>query len=161
MTPMTNILMVCTANICRSPMAQMVGAHLAQKAGMAKSVKFDSAGTQAGRMREPADPRTRSALEKRDYPTFKTRSRQITTDDFMKFDLILAMDHSHLSSMRDMCPQEHAHKIRLFLDFAPALGINEVPDPYFGGPQGFENILDLCEAATTGLLAHIRSGAAL
>ena len=158
---MTHILMVCTANICRSPMAQMVGTHLAQQAGMSKQVRFDSAGTQAGRLSDPADPRTKTALAKRAYPVGKTRSRRVMVDDFVRFDLILAMDQSNLNDMRDICPPEYAHKLRLFLEFAPNLGIHEIPDPYYGGPQGFDRVLELCEAAATGLLDHVRSGTTL
>lgn len=155
---MIQILMVCTANICRSPMAQLVGTHLAQKTGMTKQVRFDSAGTQANRLSEPADPRTKSTLAKRDYPAGKTRSRRITANDFSRFDLILAMDQSHLDDMRAICPAEHQHKLRLFLEFAPYPDIREVPDPYYGSPQGFDRVLDLCEAGVTGLLDQIRIG---
>lgn len=158
---MTHILMVCTANICRSPMAQMVGTHLALRAGMAKQVRFDSAGTQASRLSEPADPRAKSTLAKRDYPTGKTRSRRITPSDFARFDLILAMDQSNLNDLREICPPEHLNKLRLLLDFAPELEVREVPDPYYGGPAGFDRVLELCEIAANGLLEHIRSGAIL
>lgn len=155
---MTHILMVCTANICRSPMAQMVGAHLADQAGLSGRVTFESAGTQASRFSEPPDPRTKAALQKRDYPVRKKRSRRVKPDDFTRFDLILAMDQSNLDDLVQECPPELAHKLRLFLAFAPELGLREVPDPYFGGPQGFERVLDLCEAAATGLIRHLREG---
>lgn len=158
---MTHILMVCTANICRSPMAQMVGAHLADKAGLSGRVTFESAGTQAGRFSEPPDPRTKAALQKRDYPVAKKRSRRVKPNDFMRFDLILAMDQSNLDDLVQACPPELAHKLRLFLAFAPELGLREVPDPYFGGPQGFDRVLDLCEAAAKGLITHLRHGGAL
>ena len=138
-------------------MAQMVATQLAQKAGMAKQVGFDSAGTQASRLSEPADPRTKTSLAKHDYAVGKTRSRRITENDFARFDLILAMDQSNLNDMREICPGEHVHKLRLFLEFAPELGMREVPDPYYGGPEGFDRVLDLCEAAATGLLDQIRS----
>ena len=155
---MTHILMVCTANICRSPMAQMVGAHLADKAGLTGRVRFESAGTQAGRFSEPPDPRTRAALLKKDYPVSRKRSRRVTTDDFARFDLILAMDQSNLDDLTQTCPAEYQHKLRLFLAFAPELGLREVPDPYFGGPQGFDRVLELCEAAAIGLVRHLRQG---
>lgn len=161
MGSMTTILMVCTANICRSPMAQMVATHLAHRAGMTRQVRFDSAGTQASRLSEPADPRTKNALAKRDYPVHKTRSRRITTDDFARFDLILAMDQSNLDELRKACPAQHMHKLHLFLEFATNGGAKEIPDPYYGGPQGFDRVLELCEAAATGLLDQIRSGAVL
>ncbi len=156
---MTRILMVCTANICRSPMAQIVSAHLSKQAGLENKVTFDSAGTQASRMREPPDPRTRAVLEKRNYPWPKIRSRRISSEDYARFDLILAMDQSNLDDLRKDCPAEHAPKLRLFLDFAPELGLQEVPDPYFGAPQGFDRVLDLCEAAACGLVAQLKRGA--
>jgi protein-tyrosine phosphatase len=157
---MTQILMVCTANICRSPMAQIVSAHLVKKAGLASQVKIESAGTQAGRIREPADPRTTKVLAKRDYPSTRVRSRRVAIGDFDRFDLILAMDQSNMNDLRQVCPNEHAHKLRMFLEFAPELGLLEVPDPYFGGPLGFEKVLDLCEAAARGLIAQLKSGGA-
>ena len=150
------VLLICTANICRSPMAQVVTTELAARAGLARQLRFESAGTQASRSSEPADPRARTALARRDYPVAKTRSRRITGEDFVRFDLILAMDQSNLDDLRDICPPAHLGKLRLFLDFAPQLGIREVPDPYYGGPQGFDRVLDLCEAAAKGLLDHIR-----
>jgi len=155
---MTHILMVCTANICRSPMAQMVGAHMADKAGLAGRVMFESAGTQASRFLEPPDPRTRAALLKHDYPVGKKRSRRVKPDDFTRFDLILAMDQSNMDDLLQACPTEETHKLRLFLAFAPELGLREVPDPYFGGPQGFDRVLELCEAAAAGLIMHLRQG---
>lgn len=154
----TRILMVCTANICRSPMARMIGVHLASKAGMGRQVTFDSAGTQAGRLSDPPDPRAKAALSKRDYPTIKMRSRRVKDDDFVRFDLILAMDRSNLDELRQRCTDEHAHKLRLLLEFAPHLELLEVPDPYFGGPQGFDRVLELCEAAATGLVKHLQAG---
>lgn len=109
-------------------------------------------------MREPPDPRTISALAKRDYPSTRIRSRRVVEGDFDRFDLILAMDQSNLDDLRQICPIEHTHKLRLFLEFAPELGLLEVPDPYFGGPLGFEKVLDLCEAAAHGLIAQLRGG---
>jgi protein-tyrosine phosphatase len=157
---MTHILMVCTANICRSPMAQMVGAHLATKAGLAGRVTFESAGTQASRISEPPDPRTKAVLLKHNYPVGKKRSRRLKEDDFSRFDLILAMDQSNLDDLQKTCPAEHIHKLRLLLAFAPELGLREVPDPYFGSPQGFDRVLELCEAAAAGLIMHLRQGGA-
>lgn len=154
----TKILMVCTANICRSPMARMVGAHLASKAGMARHVIFDSAGTQAGRISDPPDPRAKAALSKRDYPTIKMRSRRVKDDDFVRFDLILAMDRSNLEALRQRCPDAQARKLRLLLEFAPHLDLLEVPDPYFGGPQGFDRVLELCETAVAGLIRYLQTG---
>ncbi len=153
---MTRILMVCTANICRSPMAQIVSTYLAKQAGLAGQVKIESAGTQANRISDPTDPRAVAALAKRNYPSTKIRSRRVAEADFERCDLILAMDQSNLNDLRQVCAGEHVHKLRMFLEFAPELGLLDVPDPYFGGPQGFERVLDLCEAATIGLIAHLK-----
>jgi protein-tyrosine phosphatase len=152
---MTRLLMVCTANICRSPMAQVVTTHLAERAGRASDTQVDSAGTRASWLGARADARANTALTERGYRPGRLRSRRVAEKDFARFDLILAMDQSNLDDLRKICPSEHAHKLRLFLEFAPELGLREVPDPYYGGPKGFEYVLDLCEAAARGLLAQI------
>ena len=153
---MTKLLMVCMGNICRSPMAQIVTLHLAAQAGLRSALAVDSAGTHAGRIGEPADPRAKAALTKRGYAAGKGRSRQVTDQDFERFDLVLAMDQANLNDLRRLCPGEHTHKLRLFLEFAPATGLTEVPDPYYGAAQGFERVLDLCEAGARGLLSHLQ-----
>lgn len=155
---MTKLLMVCTANICRSPMAQVVTTHLASQAGLAPAARVESAGTRAGRISELSDPRARALLAKRGYPVSKIRSRRVSAQDFARFDLVLAMDQGNLNDLRQLCPNEHSHKLRLFMEFAPESGLLEVPDPYFGGPQGFERVLDLCEAAARGLIAQLKKG---
>lgn len=155
---MTRLLMVCTANICRSPMAQVVTTHLAERAGRTTDTYIDSAGTRASWLGARADARANAVLTERGYRPGRLRSRRVAEKDFAKFDLILAMDQSNLDDLRKICPSEHAHKLRLFLEFAPELGLLEVPDPYYGGPKGFEYVLDLCEAAARGLIAEI-SGA--
>lgn len=128
---------------------------------MASQVKIESAGTQVSRFSDPPDPRAVTALAKRNYPTIKIRSRRVAEADFERCDLILAMDQSNLNDLRQVCPGEHVHKLRMFLEFAPELGMLDVPDPYFGGPQGFERVLDLCEAAAKGLIAHLKGDVAL
>jgi len=152
---MTRLLMVCTANICRSPMAQVVATHLATQAGLASSTQVDSAGTRASWLSARPDARASTALTERGYRIGRLRSRRVTEKDFVRFDLILAMDQSNLDDLRRICPTEHVHKLRLFLEFAPELGLREVPDPYYGGPQGFEHVLDLCEVAARGLIEQI------
>lgn len=150
---MMKLLMVCMGNVCRSPMAQMVTLHLAQQAGRARDLGIDSAGTHAARLKEPLDPRAKAALSARGYPIGKNRSRKVVDRDFARYDLILAMDQSNLNDLRKLCPNEHAHKLRLFLEFANHAGDRNIPDPYYGNPQGFEQVLDLCEEAARGLLA--------
>jgi len=152
---MTQLLMVCTANICRSPMAQVVMTHLAKLGGLAAHTRVDSAGTRASWLSARPDARACAALTDRGYPIGRLRSRRVADKDFTRFDLILAMDQSNLDDLRQMCPTEHVHKLHLLLEFAPELGLREVPDPYYGGAKGFEHVLDLCEAAARGVLRQI------
>ena len=152
---MTKLLMVCMGNICRSPMAQAVTQHLAQRGGHGHSVQVDSAGTHAGRTSAPPDPRARAALSNRGYVIGKGRARQVTEQDFERYDLILSMDQANLNDLRRLCPTRHSHKLRLLLEFAPGMDTSEIPDPYYGNAQGFERVLDLCEAAARGLLAQL------
>ena len=155
--PSTRILMVCMGNICRSPMAQTVATQMASQMKPALAIQVDSAGTQAGRGGAPIDPRARTALTQRGYPALKLRARQIADKDFDKNDMILAMDQSNMSELRQLCPGEHIHKLRLLLEFAPCAGGIEIPDPYYGSAKGFEHVLDLCEAGVRGLLDYIRT----
>ena len=149
---MTKILMVCMANICRSPMSRAVAEHLAADAGLGKRLEFDAAGTHAQIVGARLDPRGQAALTARRYKTVKTRSRRVTAKDFERFDLILAMDEGNLLALQRQCPPEHHHKLRLLMAYAPETGVTEVPDPYFGNAAGFERVLDLCEAGVRGLL---------
>jgi len=144
-------------NVCRSPMAQWVTLHLASQAGMGSTLRVDSAGTHAVGGNAPIDPRARTALAKRGYPIGKGRSRQVTDADFERSDLVLAMDNANMSALRQLCPSEHTHKLRLLLEFAPATGMMDIPDPYYGSADGFEKVLDLCEAGARGLLEHLKS----
>jgi len=141
-------------------MAQVVAAHHAKLAGLGRDTVVDAAGTYAGRISDAPDPRGTAALKKRGYVVGKTKSRRVTDNDFVRFDLILAMDQANLSALREACPPEHSHKLRLFLEYAPQSGQSEVPDPYYGGPDGFERVLDLCEAGAKGLVSELRRAAA-
>lgn len=151
---MTKILMVCTANICRSPMATTVATTMAKVAGLARKIQFDSAGTHAPSVGQKADARAIASLVQRGYTPGRNRSRRIEPRDFKDFDLLLAMDIDNLSALKKTCPIEHAHKLRLFLSFSPALDVTEVADPYFGDLAGFERVLDLCESGARGLIHH-------
>lgn len=151
---MTKLLMVCMGNICRSPMAQTVAEKLAVDAGLSQQLKLDSAGTHAPRLGERPDPRVEVTLSRRGYEMGRIRSRRIALRDFQHFDLILAMDASNLAELQRLCPPAHLSKLRLFLHFAEGLSEIEVPDPYYGNAEGFEHVLDLCEAGAGGLIKH-------
>lgn len=151
--PATRLLMVCLGNICRSPMAQIVTQHLAQQGGFDRFVQVDSAGTHAARGSASPDPRAGKALAARAYPAVKLRSRQIVDQDFTRFDLILAMDQTNMNDLRQMCPGDHIHKLRLFMEFATGFAERDVPDPYYGSQQSFEHVLDMLESGSRGLIA--------
>lgn len=150
------LLMVCMGNVCRSPMAQVVALHMAEQAGLARDILVDSAGTHAGASRETADPRAQSVLAARGYPACVSRARQVIERDFDRHDLILAMDQANLNELQRLCPAEHAHKLHLFLEFAQGADGGEVPDPYYGSVEGFERVLDLCEAGARALVDRLQ-----
>jgi len=149
------ILFICTGNLCRSPMAEAIARHLAPRAGLAVRLAFDSAGTSALQGRASIDPRARAVLAQAGYAPKAHRARRVRSQDLADNDLVLAMDAGHLATLRSTCAPEHAHKVRLFLDFAPGLEGRDVPDPYFGDLDGFERVLQLCEAGVRGLLAAV------
>jgi protein-tyrosine phosphatase len=149
------VLFVCTGNLCRSPMAQAVGHDLMRGAGLAVRVAFDSAGTQSLPGRAAIDPRARAALKQAGYACGAQRARCIRLQDLAANDLVLAMDARNLQTLRALAAPEHAHKLRLFLDFAPGLEGQDVPDPYYGDAGGFDRVLALCEAGVRGLLAAV------
>ena len=143
-------------NICRSPTAEAVFKHYVAQADLKNVILSDSAGTHDYHIGDPPDPRAREAARRRNYDLESLRARRVTVEDFTSFDLVLAMDEHNLNLLRRRCPPEHAHKLRLFMEFGKS-GVREVPDPYYGGPQGFESVLDLVENAAQGLLRHIRN----
>ncbi len=150
---MTKVLMVCMGNICRSPMACSVARQMARQMQRSADFEFDSAGTHAhpGQL---MDVRARSVLVQRKYTPIKTRSRQISLQDFENFDLILAMDEENLSALWEQCPESWRHKLHLFLSRATEIQTTEVPDPYYGGIFGFEYVLDLCEVGVWSYLGY-------
>jgi len=154
---MKAVLFVCTGNICRSPTAEGVFRKLLEANGLAGSVDVDSAGTGNWHVGESPDDRACESALRRGIDIADQRARQVRIEDFNRFDLILAMDQGHYQELQRLCPDSQRHRLRLFLDFAPAFGIREVPDPYYGGPDGFEIVLDMIEAACVGLLAEIRA----
>lgn len=150
------VLFVCTGNICRSPTGEGVLRHKAREAGLQEHVRIASAGTHDYHVGAPADERSAEHAHRRGYDLSRHRARQVQALDFERFDLILALDRGHLELLRDDCPPALRHKVRLLMEFAPAGFPQEVADPYYGGRQGFERVLDEIEAACDGLLAHIR-----
>lgn len=151
------VLFVCMGNICRSPTAEGVFRRQVREAGLDDVVLSDSAGTHDYHIGEAPDRRAREAARRRGYDLSALRARRVSVEDYARFDLVLAMDEHNLQLLKQQCPREHAHKLQLFLAFGQNENVREVPDPYYGGAQGFEHVLDLIEDAAQGLLRHIRS----
>ncbi len=154
---MIKVLFVCMGNICRSPTAQGVFERLIATEGLTPAVAADSAGTGAYHLGHPPDRRAAAAAAKRGVDLSGYRARQVEVEDFHEFHLVLAMDRDNFGIMRAMVPPGREARLRMFMEFAPALGVDDVPDPYYGGTDGFERVLDMIEAGSLGLLAHIRA----
>jgi len=150
-----SVLLVCLGNICRSPTAHGVLEHRLQEAEL--DVLVDSAGTAAYHVGNPPDRRATAAASRRGIRLDHLRARQVGVNDFRRFDLVLAMDRDNLEDLLAICPEEHRTKVRLFLEFAgDRVATREVPDPYYGGDEGFEQVLDLVELAAAGLIEQLR-----
>ncbi len=147
------ILFVCLGNICRSPTAEAVFRHKAKDAGL--DVFIDSAGTGAWHQGETPDPRAMAAGKSRGYDFAGQTARAVQDIDFEDFDYILAMDRKNLTHLMDRAPKSSQARLRLFLDFSQQ-NMDEVPDPYYGGANGFEHVLDLIEDASEGLIKHLK-----
>jgi protein-tyrosine phosphatase len=151
-----SILFVCMGNICRSPTAEGVFRKLVSDAGLEDRIHVDSAGTHAYHTGESPDRRGMEAADRRGFSLKGIRARRVVETDFAAFDYIIAMDEDNLAKLRESADVDHHGKLRLFLEFAAASTLTEVPDPYYGGLAGFERVLDLVEDAAQGLLAEIR-----
>lgn len=154
---MIRVCFVCLGNICRSPTAEGVMRHLVEGAGLGDHIEIDSAGTGAWHAGERADRRSRQTASQRGVE-LDSIARQVTVKDFTRFDYLLAMDRDNLRELHDLAPNDAARaRVHLFRSFDPdAPRGAPVPDPYYGGPDGFDDVFDICEAACAGLLAHLR-----
>lgn len=149
------VLFVCMGNICRSPTAEGVFRHFVRESGLEAHIVIDSAGTHDYHVGEVPDPRAQAAAARRGYDLSGLVGRQVSRRDFLEFDYVLAMDEANLRALRRLCPPEHADKLHLFMEFGENERVREVPDPYYGGSRGFDEVLDLVESAARGLLAHL------
>lgn len=155
MTSKVSVLFVCMGNICRSPTAEGMFRKLQQELAPDLEIHIDSAGTHAYHIGDPPDPRSRSAALKRGIDIGGHRGRQVTVEDFHVFDYVLAMDSANLKRLERLQPQGSRAELRLLLEYSEALDALDVPDPYYGGSRGFEEVLDLVEAGGRGLLQEI------
>lgn len=151
-----SVLFVCTGNICRSPTADGVLRQKVMASGLAGRVAVDSAGTMDYHVGEPPDDRAQVHALRRGYDISTLRARQVQRADFGRFDLIVAMDDSHLHALQRQCPAGQKQKLKRFTAFCTKHTSDDVPDPYYGGAQGFEHVLDLVEDGCDGLLAFIQ-----
>lgn len=152
-----SVLFVCTGNICRSVTAEGVFRRLVRDVGLEPYFHIDSAGTQGYHAGDQPDLRSQRAARNRGYDLSSLRARKIEKADFERFDLILAMGDDHRRFLARMAPPNAAHKLKMMLSYAKGCTRRDVPDPYYGGPDGFELVLDLLEKASAGLLAEMRA----
>ncbi len=157
MTKKVGVLFVCLGNICRSPTAEAVFFKRLQETHLADSVDVDSAGTSSWHIGSAPDSRTIKTGRSRGYELAHLRGRQVSESDFYQFDYILAMDSTNLKALEEMCPVDAKVELKLFLDYTSQTQYVEVPDPYYGGRQDFELVIDLAEDASAGLLSAIQN----
>ena len=152
-----SVLFVCMGNICRSPTAHGVFRDLVQREGLSDQIEIDSAGTHSYHVGSPPDNRAQATARSRGFDLSDLRARRAESIDFERFDYVIAMDYDNHSGLSAICPSGFESRLHMFMSFAPQRGAKEVPDPYYGGDQGFENVFDMVTDASEGLLAHIRS----
>lgn len=154
----TRVLFVCLGNICRSPTAEAVMRHLVKQAGLEGEIEMDSAGIGAWHAGNPPDARSAAVGARRGIPVMGN-ARQVTTKDFAGFDLLIAMDKSNREDLWALAPMASARQqVQLLRDFDPQGPRHaDVPDPYYGGPEGFEQVFDICLLACAGVLEHLRA----
>ena len=154
-----SVLFVCLGNICRSPTAEGVLRAIATREFLTLPLLVASAGTANYHVGEPPDRRTVAAARRRGYDLSAQRARQVSAGDFDRFDYLLAMDRANLADLERLKPRGATAAVGLFLDYAPDSGFAEVPDPYYGGVEDFERVIDLCEAGARGVLQKLSGGA--
>jgi protein-tyrosine phosphatase len=154
------LLFICLGNICRSPMAEGVFRRVAEEEGLLHLFEIDSAGLGDWHIGQAPDTRAQAATRKRGVDISGQCARQIAPQDYRRFDLLLAMDGSNYEELLQFAPSEMRHKVRRFLDFAPHVRTKDVPDPFYGGNEGFDHALDLIEHAARGLIADLVPGEA-
>ncbi len=152
----TTVLFVCLGNICRSPTAHGVFRQQVKNRGLSLLIETDSAGTGAYHVGEPPDLRATAEAAKRGYDLTDLRARQATSEDFKYYDYVIAMDAQNLAGLREICPVDYSGCLAMMTDFTDSY-FGEVPDPYFGGSEGFIYVLDMLESACDGLLDRIES----
>ncbi|MFM8757222.1 MAG: low molecular weight protein-tyrosine-phosphatase [Limnohabitans sp.] len=155
MTDRYHLIFVCMGNICRSPTADGVMRHKVAARSWQEWIEVDSAGTHADHVGKAPDPRSQQHARQRGYDLSMLRARQLVTEDFERADLVLVMDWDNLALAEDMCPATQSHKLKRLTEFCRQHDSPVVPDPYYGGAMGFEQVLDLVEDACEGLLVHI------
>jgi protein-tyrosine phosphatase len=151
-----SVLFCCMGNICRSPTAEAVFRHYVESAGLSEHILIDSAGTHDYHIGDKPDSRAQRAAQQRGYDISKLRGRQVGEEDFRQFDYVLAMDRANLAILQRINPPDSDSQVGLFLEYARHHSEREVPDPYYGGADGFERVLDMVEDAAQGLLEEIR-----
>lgn len=151
------VLFVCMGNICRSPSADAVFKYQIKMAGLDNAIYVDSAGTHSYHTGASPDKRAQETAKARGYDMQNLRARAVQSDDFVDFDYILAMDYDNLANLKRSCPSQYDHKLALLMQYCKTNSFgDEVSDPYYGGDQGFDHVLNMVEKATEGLLEHIR-----
>ncbi|NNJ92832.1 MAG: low molecular weight phosphotyrosine protein phosphatase [Gammaproteobacteria bacterium] len=150
------VLFVCMGNICRSPTAHGVFRKMVIDEDLSDLIEIDSAGTHAYHVGNPPDTRAQHTADVRGIDLSDLRARQARSEDFEMFDYVIAMDKDNYHSLKLISPKGKLDRLYMFLDFAPTIRQREVPDPYYGGPEGFEKVFDMVDAASRGLLADIR-----
>jgi len=150
------ICFVCSGNICRSPTAEVVMRRLVASAGLAGQIEVCSAGIGDWHAGAPADSRSAAAMQRRGYDASGHRARQVSRQDLVDHDLVVAMDRGHARELERMLPAASAGEVRLLLSYDPAADVLDVPDPYYGGPSGFDDVLAMIERACACLLDSVR-----
>lgn len=150
------VLFICMGNICRSPTAHALFRTKVQAAGLADKIRIDSAGTHAYHIGHPPDVRSMETAASRQIVMDDLRARKVEFSDFYEFDYLLVMDEHNFQLVNALGPREELHRVGFLLDYAPEVGRKDVPDPYYGGERGFEQVFDMVDAACDKLLIHLK-----